>query len=315
MSDKVFKTYEEQISILVSRGINISTDEERDFAFSILSREGYYNIINGYKKPFLKTTSSEDIYLEGTTLKEIYSLYRFDRNLRNVFINAILHIETTLKSLISYHFSEKYGHTNYLLYSNFDTKQSNAAKNITDLLAEIQRQLASRSSDPSISHYLKKYGYVPLWVLNNILTLGSISKFYSLMKQPERQAVSKFFHISDQEMTSFLFYISSIRNFCAHGNRLYCYRTKRTLIDTHLHEALNIPKSNNNEYLYGKRDLYASLIVLKYLLSNNKFSRLTSNIDYEYKKLKISVFPCEHILETMGFPQNWYKEIRLIKTN
>ena len=100
---------------MVSRGINISTNEERDFALSILSREGYYNTINGYKKPFLKTASPEDVYLEGTTLKEIYSLYRFDRNLRNVFINAILHIETTLKSLISYHFSEKYGNSNYLL--------------------------------------------------------------------------------------------------------------------------------------------------------------------------------------------------------
>ena len=52
MSDKIFKTYEEQISILVSRGINISTNEERDFALSILSREGYYNTINGYKKLF-----------------------------------------------------------------------------------------------------------------------------------------------------------------------------------------------------------------------------------------------------------------------
>lgn len=315
MSDKIFKTYEEQISILVSRGINISTNEERDFALSILSREGYYNTINGYKKPFLKTASPEDVYLEGTTLKEIYSLYRFDRNLRNVFINAILHIETTLKSLISYHFSEKYGHTNYLLYSNFDTRQSNAAKNITDLLAEIQRQLANRSSDPSISHYLKKYGYVPLWVLNNILTLGSISKFYSLMKQPERQAVSKFYHITDQEMTSFLLYISSIRNFCAHGNRLYCYHTRRTLIDTHLHKILNIPKSDNNEYLYGKRDLYASLIVMKYLLSNNEFSRLVQDIDREYKKLKINVFPREHILEIMGFPEDWYSKIRTIKIN
>ena len=37
------------------------------------------------------------------------------------------------------------------------------------------------------------YGYLPLWVLNNILTLGTISKFYSLMKQNERQTISKIF--------------------------------------------------------------------------------------------------------------------------
>ena len=60
------------------------------------------------------------------------------------------------------------------------------------------------------------YGYLPLWVLNNILTLGTISKFYSLMKQNERQTVSKIFRLSDNELESILTYVSSVRNFRAH---------------------------------------------------------------------------------------------------
>ena len=31
----------------------------------------------------------------------------------------------------------------------------------------------------------------------------------------------------DEELENILFYISKIRNFCAHGNRLYCYREFR----------------------------------------------------------------------------------------
>lgn len=50
--DKVFKTYDEQISLLNSRGIEISTSIERSDAKKALQHYGYYNLINGYKMPF-----------------------------------------------------------------------------------------------------------------------------------------------------------------------------------------------------------------------------------------------------------------------
>lgn len=50
------------------------------------------------------------------------------------------------------------GHDNYMLYNNFDTQKKDADQNITAVIADFQRQIASRAKDPSISHYLKKYG-------------------------------------------------------------------------------------------------------------------------------------------------------------
>ena len=47
--DKVFKTYDEQIALLNSRGIEISTSIERSDAKKALQHYGYYNLINGYK--------------------------------------------------------------------------------------------------------------------------------------------------------------------------------------------------------------------------------------------------------------------------
>ena len=44
--DKPFKTYDEQIEILISRNINIP---DPDFARMVLSSLSYYTIINGYK--------------------------------------------------------------------------------------------------------------------------------------------------------------------------------------------------------------------------------------------------------------------------
>ena len=81
-----------------------------------------YNLINGYKWLFLdKTCDGEgEIYLPGTKFEEIYALYLFDRELRNIFIRYILEIENNVKSILAHDFSGKYGHDNYLKVSNFD---------------------------------------------------------------------------------------------------------------------------------------------------------------------------------------------------
>lgn len=307
MPDKPFKTYDELIELLENRGISLSGDAEKDYAKIILSREGYYNLINGYNKLFLDSSIDTNHYKQNTTLYEIHALYQFDRVLRDIYFRYILKVETHIKNLIAHYFSEKYGSSNYLLYNNFNTSCKNAQEKITALIAEIQRQISSRTSDPSISHYLKEYGYIPLWVLNNILTLGTISKFYSLMKTPERQSVSKVFGILDNELESELMYLSSVRNFCAHGNRLYCYRTKNPLLDTPLHASLNITKNDKGEYECGKRDLFAATIALNRLLSNNDYKRMSKEIFRDLGTLnkKLVVLTQNDVLQEMGFPSNW----------
>ena len=111
MPDKEFKTTDELISLLISRGVDISTPEQKSFCKKGLQRFGYYNIINGYKNLFLDTTtpSTEDRYKPGTTFNEIYFLFQFDKQLRSLFFKYTLEVETNVKSLIAYIFSKKYG--------------------------------------------------------------------------------------------------------------------------------------------------------------------------------------------------------------
>lgn len=309
MEEKSFKTLDELVDILIGRGVEIKDASDRAYAKRVLERNGYYNLINGYNKLFLDTPdeSGQPKYRPGTTMNEIHALYQFDRVLRNIFFRYILEVETNIKSLISYYFSEAHGHKNFLVYGNFNTSLRDSNTKITALIAEIQRQLASRSTDPSIAHYLNKHGYVPLWVLNNILTLGTISKFYSLMLTNERQSVSRNFGIMDNELENFLLYISSIRNFCAHGNRLYCFKTKHPLANTSYHASLGIPANNSGEFTCGKRDLFACVIALKKLLSHNDYKRMAKEIFRAIGTLdkKLVVLTREDVLNEMGFPSNW----------
>ena len=307
MEEKVFKTLDELVDLLKERGISIDDASSRDYAKQVLEKHGYYNLINGYNKLFLDKESEQVKYRPGTTMNEINALYQFDRVLRDIFFRYILEAETHIKSLISYYFSEVHGHKNYLVYTNFNTALRDSESKITSLIADIQRQTASHSTDPSISHYLKIHGYIPLWVLNNILTLGTISKFYSLMLPRERQNVSRCFGIMDNELENALAYISTVRNFCAHGNRIYCFRTKKPLSTTPYHQQLNIRQNENGEYLQGKRDLFACLIALKRLLSNNDFKRMSKEIFRAIGTLdkKLILLTRSEILNEMGFPHNW----------
>ena len=70
MTEKKYMTYDEMIALLQFRNVCINSPEEKRRSKMILKHEGYYNVINGYKAPFLVSDSSET-YRLGTTVGEI----------------------------------------------------------------------------------------------------------------------------------------------------------------------------------------------------------------------------------------------------
>ena len=79
---KKFKTYDEQIELLKTRGLKI---DDENFALNKLQEDNYYNIINGYKDLFLDEENS-NIFKNNVTFEEIYSLFEFDRNIKSIFL-------------------------------------------------------------------------------------------------------------------------------------------------------------------------------------------------------------------------------------
>ena len=103
MSEKIFRDTRIQIGILKSRGVII---KNKKWAKQTIRTINYYNLVNGYKEPFLQTGTTYEKYISGTTLEEIHALYEFDRKLRIITIEYILEVEKQAKSLIAYSFSK-----------------------------------------------------------------------------------------------------------------------------------------------------------------------------------------------------------------
>ena len=103
--EKNFKTIDEQIEILKEKNLII---EDEETAKEILLRENYFFLM-GYRHVFM-ISSKERKFIPGTTFSEVYSLFTFDRNFRNIIFKNVLVIENQLKSVLSYQLSKKYGY-------------------------------------------------------------------------------------------------------------------------------------------------------------------------------------------------------------
>lgn len=243
--DKPFKTIEEQIEILHSRGV--STDGKTS---EILAREGYYSVVNGYKDLFLDKHASEeagcDVFDENTKFQSIYRLFTFDRELRQTLFGYFAKAEASLKTQCAYHFMEAHqGEAEpYLVRENYSTKEDDdrVSQLISDFSTALGRNPRKKPRPKAyIEHYRKNHDEVPLWVLMHYMTLGAAFKFYCYQEESMRNKVAKGFatlyskshgqpmKISPDQLRKAFDRIKDFRNICAHGERLYCARVSPSL--------------------------------------------------------------------------------------
>ena len=300
---KEFKTIDQQIDILRKKGLIID-DEAR--AYDILLKENYF-FLNGYRHLFMNSPSDKT-FISGSTFSELYSLFLFDRYSRNIFFKNLLIIENRLKSVISYQMSKKYGYKekDYLNTKNF-TNDPEKKRKVHDVIEKMKRQIRINTSRHNATlHYLNNYGYIPLWILVKVLSFGMVCELYSILKDEDKLEVATIFGLSKEYLEDFLPILSNYRNLCAHEDIVFDHKTERVIPDTEYHKKLNIFRMDD-EYIYGKNDIFAVIIIFKFLLEDDEFRLMLKEFDYEFEKLdaRIDSIPVEKILDTMGIPKNF----------
>ena len=87
---------------------------------------------------------------------------------------------------------------------------------------------------------------------------------------------------------------------------MFSYRVRESIPDLLLHQKLGIAK-NGAQYRYGKSDLFAVVISMRYLLPRKDFLVFKGEIvkllnQFEEKSDAIEQ---KELLKAMGFPENW----------
>lgn len=245
---KEFKTIPQLVELLERRGVVIDVDAE-----AAIRRESYYAIVNGYKGPFLDREamqrSDEDVYLPGTRFSQLYDLFLYDRDLRNITFPYLGRAEAVIKNAVVYSFCSAHpGPRDYLDRRNYTDAGSMLFPSLFtgDRRAEHRRDLDTlintltgktmlkRRTPAFVRHYVERYGTVPLWVLQNDLTFGNVEHFYQLQRRGIQNAACKQVvqvrgsggRLEPLELLRCTTVLVSFRNICAHDERLYCAEAK-----------------------------------------------------------------------------------------
>lgn len=317
MKEKTYLDPENQLKQLQERNLAITDFEE---GLQILERNNYYNLINGYKSPFLT-----DYYKDGSCLNEIYSLYRFDKRISKLYFGALMSIENLLKTIIANTFSSKYGHKDYLKLRNFDyveaqelaalkdTKKIEAMEknnNIKSLIDKLNKYINNHNyTTRYITHYKNKHKYVPFWVLVNVMTFGDITRLYSLLKQSEKDVVcnklSQNHRINQKELNNILSMCQDFRNKSAHDQRFYSIQTTNRKGFRFVIQFNNVTYQNK-QITHVDTSIFALTIVLKILLDPNDYQQFVNSFIDELTLLSnnIKTVTISYILHEMDFVSN-----------
>ncbi len=311
MGSKIFKNLDEQIELLKQKGLVI---DDIEYAKEVLLRENYF-FISGYRHLFLRNDGSRK-FISGTNFRELYSMFNFDRQLRNILFKNILIVENNLKSIMSYVMSKNHGfkEQHYLNAENF-THDYTKSRQINDLIRKMKRQINVNGKQHSAtSHYIDNYGYIPLWVVVKVLSFGIVSELYSVLQRQDQEEIADIYRVSVNNLINYFPILANYRNLCAHEDLCYNNKTNKKIDHTKYHDILNIEKDEDYEYMYGINDLFAIIIIMKQILKQDDFVLMMNEISYELDVLdgKIDTIEIEKVLEAMGFPLN-YKEIVRIK--
>ena len=101
-----YTTVDEQIEKLKSQHL-IITDES--FAKTALKRYGYSNLIKSYREPYVIISDTEKVFRSGILFEQVFSLYMFDKNLRNSVMASMLDLEEHVKEIAADVVAQSFG--------------------------------------------------------------------------------------------------------------------------------------------------------------------------------------------------------------
>ncbi|MGQ8706353.1 Abi family protein [Serratia sp. TSA_198.1] len=278
---KPHKEYEEQLHLLLSRGMLIA-DHER--AIRKLTQVGYYRLSGFWYTSRVIVTGNDglsyrtDQFLAGTTFEHSYDLYLFDKKLRLLMLDALERIEIHVRSVIAH----EVGRRDPLAYRNaayINPRFTSGHASRFDEWCEKQEKKIRDSRDECILWHRNQGKEIPFWVAVETWDFGQMSKYYSMLNGGLQSKVIRRFGLDNkQTFAKWLNGLNLLRNRCAHHARIW----NRKYI------PLAVPQTDYFNSLkledFEKERLYGLICVIWYLVkrigpSSNWLRQLAEHID------------------------------------
>jgi len=288
--NKPFLRYQDQISLLKSRGLTF-TDEEK--ALHLLENINYYRL-SGYWYPLLSDKQNH-IFKSDANFEAGFSLYKFDRELRKLIISELEKIEIAVRTRMTYVLSTAYDPfwiEDNTLFANSRVYRATVEK--------IKNEFA-RSDEEFIIAFKSKYSnpLPPSFILLEITSFGALSRLYDNLKPGKsRKEIANMFGLSDRVFASWLHALVYIRNVCAHHSRLWNKLLQiQPLFPRRTKYMWLVNQNVRNSHMYYI--LSMMIYILNTVNPNHTFKQKLENLFKKYPNVD---------RRAMGFPENWQTE-------
>lgn len=296
---KPFLTIVEQISLLESRGLEISDIVK---AHDWLHRLGYYRLA-AYLYPMRESskTSAGDLvvlneFQVGSSFELAAQTYVFDKQLRILFLDAVERIEIAVRAEVSRQLGARdpFGHLNPNAFSSSFTKvrESGTSKH-QDWVAGVEEAL-SRSTDDFAVHFREKYdGKMPIWVSSELWDLGRLANLVSGLNQTDKKLLASKFGVENGlAFENWLHHINSVRNICAHHGRLWNRNIAKSAKKTAINMEL-LPDLLKKDFHKNRIGTTAQIVcnLLAYIQPNSSWPARYVKLNSSFENRVLSNYP------------------------
>ncbi|WP_302759645.1 Abi family protein [Amedibacillus dolichus] len=286
--DKPFKSYNQQMRYLrETKKIDCKGSKHK----AILIKHGYFNLINGYKTPFIigKDANGNHRYIGGTSIDHFKAVKEFDDNIRYILLTYITRCEEEIRTLTGHKFDFVNGNgaSEWFEVDSYDPTLSTQDK--IKVIAACYNEV-NISKQPYVKHYLEEHNSVPTWIFIKVIKFSTFINFIKICKPQVINSICELYQIHDsygnikpELLISILHWMRTIRNACAHNERIYGINRENARVKQPFDTFLSNPKPYTN---HRSQRLIDIVIYLRYFLNDTDYQKFIYYIKEAFDSLK-----------------------------
>lgn len=277
----------------------------------ILVRAGYFNIVNGYKNPFVsgQDTNGNHIYISGTSIDQLNAVKHFDEQLRSFLLKYITQVEEEIRTLTGYKFDECNDDGKIPWYNTEAYSPNKSLQQKMNVISNAYNEL-SRSKLDYVNFYMNNHKQIPTWIMIKVVNFSTLIDIINFSKTDVSHSLCLLYGLENSNgqpnvklLIGSLHWMRKIRNSCAHNERVYCLTRNQDkkghsgrILEKYFHSFGNRYTNNLNQKLF---DLF---VYFKYYLPKGEYKQFISELKMMLNTLKGKIHPhaFEYVRAQMG---------------
>lgn len=295
-NDKFFLTYNQQMRKLRNdKHIECTGTSHK----KILVRAGYFNLVNGYKNPFVSGQDAQGnhIYITGTSIDQFLAVKRFDEKLRSFLLKYITQVEEEVRTLTGYKFDECNDGGKIPWYSTEAYSPNKSLQEKMNVISNAYNEL-SKSKLDYVDFYMRNHEQIPTWIMIKVVNFSTFINVVQYSKTDVSHSLCSLYELFDHNgranvklLIGSLHWMRKIRNSCAHNERVYCL-TRRSQHGASGRIIENYFQSLGRGYTRNpEQNLFDLFVYFKYYLPKREFKQFISELKSMLNNLASKIHP------------------------